>query len=320
MNYYDCKISFNLKFCLIIIFFILDIFAHITFCVEQKRFSTKINKNVISNDFINVEDLNSKLLNQIKNRIKNFIEITNEEQKFLNGMIRKLKPKKIVEIGVAYGGTAALILNAIKDIDDAKLYSIDINKYCYKLHSKETGFLVRERFPELMNKWKIYTGGITSEFIEKIGNNIDLVYIDTVHYTPGEMINWLEILPFLKEEGFVILHDTFYMYYNDKISRTIQNFSNNQILCYIRGELILPKYNSNTFSMNIGAIKLSKNQDNYYLQYFMALGTQWHYIPSERELNVLKKFFNKYYGEKYVKIFDDAIEKNKARFIKKSNL
>ena len=77
---------------------------------------------MLSYDFKNVEDLNSKLLNRIKNRLKNFIEIKNEEQRFLNGMIRKLKPKKIVEIGVAYGGTSALMLNAIKDIDDAKLF------------------------------------------------------------------------------------------------------------------------------------------------------------------------------------------------------
>jgi len=36
--------------------------------------------------------------------------------------------------------------------------------------------------------------------------------------------------------------------------------------------------------MNIGAIKLSKKQENYYLQYFLALGAQWQYLPSEREL------------------------------------
>ena len=40
-------------------------------------------------------------------------------------MVRKFKPKKLVEIGVSGGGTAALMLNAIKDIPDAKLYSID---------------------------------------------------------------------------------------------------------------------------------------------------------------------------------------------------
>jgi hypothetical protein len=145
-----------------------------------------------------------------------------------------------------------------------------------------------------------------------------LVYIDTVHTTPGEMFNFLEILPFLKEGAFIILHDIFMMYMNNRIYKQIVNFSNNQILCYIRGDIILPSYSDkmNVFSNNIGALKLHKNQKQYLLQYFLALGTQWQYWPTYRQLNVLKKYFKKYYEEKYIKIFEDAIEKNKQRFQK----
>ena len=45
------------------------------------------------------------------------------QREFINGIIRKFKPKKIVEIGVYYGGSSAVILNAIKDIEGAHLYS-----------------------------------------------------------------------------------------------------------------------------------------------------------------------------------------------------
>ena len=92
------------------------------------------------------------------------------------------------------------------------------------MNSKNTGFLVKEKFPNLINKWELHTGGYTSEFIENIGYNIDLVYIDTVHYIPGEMFNWLEISPLLKEETFVVLHDTFFIY--KKNSTKIVNYSN----------------------------------------------------------------------------------------------
>ena len=79
-----------------------------------------------------------------------------------------------------------------------------------------------------MNKWTIYAGVNTAEVIEKIGNNIDFAFIDTVHWCPGEMLNWLEILPFLKEEAVVVFHDAFLMFFNDRINdrRTI-NYSNN---------------------------------------------------------------------------------------------
>lgn len=38
---------------------------------------------------------------------------------FINGIIRKLKPKKCLEIGVSNGGSSILILNAIKDIENS---------------------------------------------------------------------------------------------------------------------------------------------------------------------------------------------------------
>lgn len=82
-------------------------------------------------------------------------------------------------------------------------------------------------------------------------------------------------------------------------------------MTYIRGELILPKYKNSVFSRNIGALKLSRNQSKYYKQYFLALGEQWDYMISEENIKAIRKFFAKYYGYKYVKIFDDAVINNK---------
>ena len=82
-------------------------------------------------------------------------------------------------------------------------------------------------------------------------------------------------------------------------------------MTYIRGELILPSYGNSTFFRNIGALKLDKDQKKYYKQYFLALGTQWEYMPEEKDLKIMRDFFMKYYGEIYVEIFDDAIKKNK---------
>lgn len=119
-----------------------------------------------------------------------------------------------------------------------------------------------------MKKWTLYTGGITSEFIETIGDGIDLAFIDTVHYIPGEMLDWLMILPFLKNEAVVILHDVFIHYAGKKVSKRKSITSNNQLLCYIRGELILPHYGDSVFFRNIGALKLAAEQKKYYYQYF----------------------------------------------------
>ena len=124
------------------------------------------------------------------------------------------------------GGSSALILNAIKEFSNAKLYSIDRNNEWYKNSSKRVGWFIKEKFTDLKDKWTLYTGKNTAEFIEMIGNNIDLVFIDTVHFTPGEMLNWLEILPFLKEEAIVVFHDTFLMFHDFHKYKKTKNYSN----------------------------------------------------------------------------------------------
>jgi hypothetical protein len=58
-------------------------------------------------------------------------------------------------------------------------------------------------------------------------------------------------------------------------------------------------------------LKLKRNQNKYYKQYFLALGEQWDYMPSEENIKTIRKFFTKYYGYKYAKIFDDAVINNK---------
>ena len=276
--------------------------------------SQKIKEENINNiliDFKNVESYDHQYLMEIQSKINNHIYLPLPERDFLNGMIRKIKPKKVVEIGVANGGSSAIILNAIKDVEGAHLYSIEKSIDLIYDKTKKSGYLIKERFQNLMDKWTFYPGGITAEFIEKIGGEIDVVFIDTVHFTPGEMLDWLQVLPFLKEEAIVILHDTFLMYLFGNVDTRKKNYSNNQLLCYIRGDLILPSYNSKDFDRNIGAIKLAKEQNKYYTQYFFALATQWEYMPEEKDISIMKEFFMKYYGERYTNIFEDAVKKNK---------
>ena len=57
--------------------------------------------------------------------------------------------KNCLEIGVAHGGSSIVILNAIKDIENSVLVSLDIYKEFYHDPSKLTGYKVNEQFPEL---------------------------------------------------------------------------------------------------------------------------------------------------------------------------
>ena len=75
-------------------------------------------------------------------------QLTINQVYFLNGLIRKIKPKNCLEIGVANGGSSILILNAIKDIKDSFLISLDLNNQSYRNSSLKTGNRVESFFPE----------------------------------------------------------------------------------------------------------------------------------------------------------------------------
>ena len=64
---------------------------------------------------------------------------------FLCGMIKQAKPKKIVEIGVAEGGTTAVIMNCLTLLDmDSKVYSVDLNEKLYYDKNRETGYIWKD--------------------------------------------------------------------------------------------------------------------------------------------------------------------------------
>ena len=46
--------------------------------------------------------------------------------KFINGVVRKFMPEKIIEVGVYRDESSAIILKAIQDVKNSHLYSLDI--------------------------------------------------------------------------------------------------------------------------------------------------------------------------------------------------
>lgn len=229
----------------------------------------------------------------------------------INGIIRKLKPKNCLEVGVAQGGSSILILNAIKDIKNSRLVSLDLNKKFYLNRSYETGYRVKKYFPELTNKWQLFTGEQPHIFLQKLKIKFDFVFLDTAHISPGEIINIIEILPFLNENAIIILHDIMLHFSKENEKKKIQSVSSPQLLLMsvLHGEKIVIKDSKGID--NIGVIFLYRNQKEHYLDYFLLLLSFWDYIPSEKQSNEIRTFIKKYYNnDLYLSIFDIALKNN----------
>lgn len=142
--------------------------------------------------------------------------ITNPYQ-ILYFLIRKLKPKQVVETGVAGGISSGFILQAIKDNGVGRLYSIDLpfQWYCYgesELHldslpaGKMSGYLVPE---SLRKNWKLIIGDTKRELpklMKKLGK-IDLFFHDSEHTYDTMLFEYNLVWPKLTKNGVLVSDD-----------------------------------------------------------------------------------------------------------------
>ena len=301
---------------LMIILFLLLIFCHIKNFNELKRISNNINKNKIGKNIdssFKYHLYERKMISEKMIKYSGWILKKNEPY-FINGIIRKFKPKKCLEIGVARGGSSIIILNALKDISDSFLVSLDLN-------NKHPGYYVGENakkyFPELTRnkKWQLYTGEQPHKFLDKLNLKFDFLFLDTVHFTPGELINIIEVMPFLEENAIIILHDTMIHLstINTYYSPREVKFHPSQIFLMTS----LPGYkvileDEEKGTENIGAVFLNSNNEKDYLNYFLLLLSPWEYMPSNTHIEELRAFISKYYKKKiFLHLFNRAVEENK---------
>lgn len=229
-----------------------------------------------------------------------YSEMLPSESAFLNGIIRKHKPLKILEIGVAAGASSVLILNAIKDLPGAHLHSIDLSTSYYKNALLKTGFLIKNSFPELMNKWTLHTGGIALEFLDSIGTEIDLCLLDAAHVNPGELLDFLMIYPYLKKNAIIVIHDLIYQHNID----CRLGFTCATLFSALKGEKFIPQtYTGNTIP-NIGMVRLADLSDDDLLSIFWMLTLYWSYYPTEKQKLLLKSFLHQHYENRMSQIID----------------
>jgi predicted O-methyltransferase YrrM len=259
-------------------------------------------------------DIEQYLLGKIEGTDYDKSEMSHKDRAFLNGIIRKTKPKTIVEIGLSAGGSTCVILNAIRDMENTKLYSFDYNTNWYRNEhlgidsGKRTGFLVNQIVPELVSKWELFTGGVPCKYFDNLPEEgIDICFIDTMHRNPGEHLNILEILPFMKRNGIVIYHDTvLHTGFGTMINNPEEcalSTTNCVSFNSLNGKRILLKSEKTKGLPNIGAIILDENIDNMLFALFSNLSLPWAYKIADDDFIEMFKHFSKYYSRYWVQIY-----------------
>ena len=79
----------------------------------------------------------------IPSDIVNHSEMADVEQRFLNGIIKTMEPRNLLEIGVSQGAGTVVLLNAIRDML-SRLLSVDTEQNYYRDTSLKTGYLAEQ--------------------------------------------------------------------------------------------------------------------------------------------------------------------------------
>ncbi|MDR2594964.1 MAG: class I SAM-dependent methyltransferase [Fibromonadaceae bacterium] len=262
------------------------------------------------------ENIDFEMFNAIPPETYKFMQMSTEERRFLFGLIRHFKPKNILEVGVAEGGGSMLILQAIKDIKETTLTSIDYAERTLR-YDKPIGFaalLENANNPQ----WTLVAGKDPSEVIKSFNKKFDFVIIDTAHIHPVETLNFLSVLPFLEDGTVVVLHDLS-LYVNTNF-KDLSNFPNiflatKFLFSSVTGEKITissnnKEYISQWILPNIGAFQVTSDTRKYIDGVFYSLAIPWCFTPEDYVMNSIRNIVEKYYDKTKLELFDYAIKAN----------
>lgn len=237
-------------------------------------------------------------------------EMTTFELAFLCGLIREKRPSKIVEIGVAAGGTTVVLLECLSSLglnEQTELFSLDISESFYRGNGEITGYLAEEykRVSAWRGKHKVLLGKLLPEVVEEIGDNIDFVILDTSHILPGEMLDFLAIYPYLGSKACVVLHDIALNHYDIHS----ESFATQLLMDVVVADRIIGEDKNREFGYpNIGAFIVNGDTERYISNAFNALLITWTNLPKREEFELYLHLFEQSYSAELVKTAKTAYE------------
>lgn len=152
----------------------------------------------------------------------------------------------------------------------------------------------------------MYTGSLVIKDIDEIGTGIDFCLIDTRHVIPGEILDFLMILPYLTENATVVFHDTNLHTTGNSPRFFYERCIVNNLLVsavfgkkLVQGNFLIPNIGKVCFP-NITAIKLNADTRYHIFEIFNLLTINWQYLPIKSDWMKIISHFERYYEKYYL--------------------
>ncbi|HEY2139500.1 MAG TPA: class I SAM-dependent methyltransferase [Chthoniobacterales bacterium] len=136
---------------------------------------------------------------------------------FLTALISILAPRRVIEIGTLTGFSTAIIAAAIDRQHGADLLqgrkeitveTIDSNTHCSIDPARPIGFEIAELVPDLVSTVRVHPG-CKSDLVRELASREEfgLGFIDADHRHPWPLLDVLRLAPYVKNGGWIVLHD-----------------------------------------------------------------------------------------------------------------
>jgi predicted O-methyltransferase YrrM len=135
--------------------------------------------------------------------------ISEMDAAFFAGLVMETRPEKLVEIGVASGWGSCVLLDALDAcrVPHGSLHGVDIAPRFFYDESYATGQCVQEVMPDRAERYRLSTGVTIAEVVGEIGAGVDFAFIDAHHMHPWATLDLLGVMPIMKSQSWVAMHD-----------------------------------------------------------------------------------------------------------------
>lgn len=131
---------------------------------------------------------------------------TPEELDYIQRLIAKHRPRRVIEIGTASGLTTGFIAHFLAENGGECVTSVDLAERFFAKRDQPVGYLARQ----------IYTGSditidlhdkTTSLDLDGLGGAWDMAFIDANHQHPWPLLDTLAVAPYMTGPRVIIHHD-----------------------------------------------------------------------------------------------------------------
>ena len=223
--------------------------------------------------------------------------VTRGDAKFLCDLIQQNQPHKCFEVGVASGMSTTFLLMALAMLGpDRELVSVDISRQYYADRTKQVGYLVDAAIPKLGCKFSLHFNHWSADAETfSADEKFDFVFIDAHHSHPWATLDTMLVLPFVKPDTWIAVHDL--------ALKDIPRFAKETGPSNVYESFPTPKKKSSLENQNIGAFQILGNHRDYEEYLLASLAHEWTVSGVIKE-SFYKRIFEmteRYYSDSFAK-------------------